>query len=317
MKTSKSWFKHDIGTLSDDKIFALVLKFGAEGYGIFWGIIEALYENNGQPLSNISLMRIAKNLIVDSQKVFDVAEYAASPECDHLLSKVEGGYTSLRVCKQREATEEISRINTENIGKRWNREKAKNEGQNNTNSIPTEYESNTDCIRSEYGGDTDKIRKDKIRQDNIYTPSNSNELSGVCAEMKNHLTADTEKKAQAEPVFLVFPALKGKTYPITESQIKEWEEVFPAVDVRQQVRNALSWLKANPKNAKSNIKAYLNNWLTKEQNRARPNNSVENTIKGTDIPMTNAPKSMREEDWGEDNGKDFNQLFEEKMGWKK
>jgi hypothetical protein len=45
------YFQHDFGARNDDKIIALRIKHSWEGYGLFWAIIEKLWENGGRPLN--------------------------------------------------------------------------------------------------------------------------------------------------------------------------------------------------------------------------------------------------------------------------
>jgi uncharacterized protein YdaU (DUF1376 family) len=47
-----------------------------------------------------------------------------------------------------------------------------------------------------------------------------------------------------------------------------WRKAYPAIDLETESAKALSWLNANPKNKKSNIKRFLNNWLSRAQERA-------------------------------------------------
>jgi len=42
------YFSHDYNTRNDEKIKKLIRKFNFSGYGIFWGIIEDLYNNNNE-----------------------------------------------------------------------------------------------------------------------------------------------------------------------------------------------------------------------------------------------------------------------------
>lgn len=41
------YFSHDYDSRQDPKIKRLINKHGAEGYGIFWGIVEMLYQQGG------------------------------------------------------------------------------------------------------------------------------------------------------------------------------------------------------------------------------------------------------------------------------
>lgn len=60
-------------------------------------------------------------------------------------------------------------------------------------------------------------------------------------------------------------------YPVSEDQAKRWEELFPAVDVMQELRNMAAWCEANPqkRKTKSGIVRFITGWLSKEQNKGR------------------------------------------------
>lgn len=82
----------------------------------------------------------------------------------------------------------------------------------------------------------------------------------VCPEPE---TAPDRKKA----VSLI---LNDKTeYWIFEDQIAEWMELFPAVDVMQELRKMRSWLDSNTsrRKTKRGILRFVNGWLSKEQDK--------------------------------------------------
>ena len=58
-------------------------------------------------------------------------------------------------------------------------------------------------------------------------------------------------------------------YPVTEADVTGWEELYPAVDVMQQLRKMKGWAEANPtkRKTKAGIKRFINAWLAKEQDR--------------------------------------------------
>ncbi len=58
-------------------------------------------------------------------------------------------------------------------------------------------------------------------------------------------------------------------YLVTECQVKHWEELFPVVDVMQELRNMAAWCEANPqkRKTKSGILRFITGWLSKEQNK--------------------------------------------------
>lgn len=66
------------------------------------------------------------------------------------------------------------------------------------------------------------------------------------------------------------PLVDGTEHPVSEAQVAEWSDAYPAVDVRQQLKAMKTWLDANPKNRKTpaGINRFIVGWLTKAQNSA-------------------------------------------------
>jgi uncharacterized protein YdaU (DUF1376 family) len=90
----------------------------------------------------------------------------------------------------------------------------------------------------------------------------------------NHypLTTNQDLNSCAEPSSTpsITLTLNDKTeFPIFDHQIAEWQELYPAADVRQELRNMRGWLLANPKKRKTRtgILRFVTSWLAKEQNR--------------------------------------------------
>lgn len=67
-------------------------------------------------------------------------------------------------------------------------------------------------------------------------------------------------------------------YPIYKSMIDEWSELYPSVDVLQQLRNMKAWCNANPtkRKTKRGILRFVNGWLSREQDRPHFNNPKSN-----------------------------------------
>lgn len=83
---------------------------------------------------------------------------------------------------------------------------------------------------------------------------------------------DGEDSAEPEtvsPPVISLPLNDGSFYPISQEQCHEWAGLYPAVDVIQQLRGMVGWLNANPsrRKMKRGINAFVNRWLSKEQDR--------------------------------------------------
>jgi len=91
---------------------------------------------------------------------------------------------------------------------------------------------------------------------------------------KNNTFAPQSNDSDAEEkeVFAELPLLNNQYYKIYTEDVSHYKEQFPAVDVEQEIRNAIAWTEANPKNRKKQGKRFLTNWLLRKQEKARPMN---------------------------------------------
>ena len=69
----RSYFSHDSNARNSDKLMKVRMKLGAEGYGIFFMLIERLREEEGYK-STIDYNTLAFDLRVDSEKIKQVVE---------------------------------------------------------------------------------------------------------------------------------------------------------------------------------------------------------------------------------------------------
>jgi hypothetical protein len=82
--------------------------------------------------------------------------------------------------------------------------------------------------------------------------------------------ADLLPAEPASPVAVSFLLNDGKDFEITEAQVREFAELYPAIDVLQQLRALKAWTISNPKNRKTRSGAmrFVNSWLSRAQNQA-------------------------------------------------
>lgn len=78
-----------------------------------------------------------------------------------------------------------------------------------------------------------------------------------------------EPEAVSGPLVISLPLNDGTEYKVFQNQCHEWAGLYPAVDVMQQLRNMRGWLDSNPsrRKTKRGVKAFINSWLSREQNR--------------------------------------------------
>lgn len=77
----RNYFSHDFGARNDEKIVAMLQKCGMAGYGVYWAIVEKLYENDGTLCANYALHafdlrcedKLVRQVVVDFG-LFEVSE---------------------------------------------------------------------------------------------------------------------------------------------------------------------------------------------------------------------------------------------------
>lgn len=96
------------------------------------------------------------------------------------------------------------------------------------------------------------------------------DIFSIKEESNDSSCAEPENPASALQV-ITLTLNDGSEYPIYDTQVQQWGELYPAVDVMQQLRAMRGWLDANPQNRKTKkgILRFVNAWLGKKQDRAQ------------------------------------------------
>jgi hypothetical protein len=120
----------------------------------------------------------------------------------------------------------------------------------------------------------ERMRRLRARKKNEDVPRNvtlvpRNDTEAECRVQ----STDTKKEKIQElllPAVIKLPATKGDFYPVTQVQIDHWKELFPAIDVLQELRAMVGWLESNSKNKKTltGMPRFISGWLTRAQNKA-------------------------------------------------
>ena len=87
-------------------------------------------------------------------------------------------------------------------------------------------------------------------------------------ESKVHPFAQPERPPGAQEI-ITFPFNDKTEYPIFDTEFEEWAELYPAVDIMQELRKMKGWLDSNPTKRKTirGIRRFINSWLSKAQDR--------------------------------------------------
>lgn len=76
-------------------------------------------------------------------------------------------------------------------------------------------------------------------------------------------------------------------YAVSENDVVTYQQLYPGIDVRQELRNIEAWCLSNPKNRKTRngAKRFLNAWLNRAQNSARPEKKQSSTNRFNNFPQ--------------------------------
>lgn len=108
--------------------------------------------------------------------------------------------------------------------------------------------------------DNDNVNvNDNVLKESIYAPSSSSSM----------------------PPVIQIPLNDGSLYDVEEHQAQEWKELFPAVDVIQELKKMRAWCDANPskRKTKRGVKAFIVKWLMREQDKGKPVQNHQNERK--------------------------------------
>jgi hypothetical protein len=286
------YIKHDINAGDDDKLIQLQTDFGFSGTGFYWELLELVYRNEG---------KLARKSSVSVGERGGIRKKTAEEMVDEMVSlglfREDGGdlisdraMEDIRACMERQETYR------NNSNARWN----KNKGMDNATATDKDMQQRCNCMK---GDDATALQPPRAQSSD--SDSCSRSVSGSTSERdcsdslhSSSLPSDDVRETASpdgttlspqpdsglgnqqdpsepkSPVFLTFPRIgKPSTYDITEADVTAWETLFPAVDIRQALKAMLAWLRANPKNGKSNIPRFVVSWLQREQDKAGPQRS--------------------------------------------
>ena len=127
---------------------------------------------------------------------------------------------------------------------------------------------------NEYNLSENDTKESKVKKSKVNINNN-------CA-MPSAEAADTA----GENIFITLPLNDKSKYQVSVFDIRHYKELYPAVDVEQQLRSMLGWLEANPnrRKTKNGIKGFITKWLNKVQDRGgvgygfNPSDNVKNNF---------------------------------------
>ena len=94
---------------------------------------------------------------------------------------------------------------------------------------------------------------------NVYVNVNDNENNKYNNNIINNIIISIE-----------LPLNDNSMYAISEEKVEQWQQVYQAIDVKNELEKMKCWLNANPKNRKTRkgIERFIVAWLSRSQDKA-------------------------------------------------
>lgn len=124
-------------------------------------------------------------------------------------------------------------------------------------------DSESDSI-SDSISDRHNKREEKDKDNNITRINTRNIIAQSDKKIITH-----EPKREEENIFIKIPLINGEEYPIGQGLVEEYKKLYLNVDVEQELRKMKAWIISNPQKRKTKrgILRFVNNWLSKEQDK--------------------------------------------------
>lgn len=285
-KEGLDYFPHDVYAASDEKIETLVMLYGAKGYAFYFMHLEYIYRKDSLSfqVSDAETRQIICNklqiLPEEYEKILQTALKYGCFDKEHYDET--GELTSNGVKKRAEPVFEKRQKMAERYGDRKRGKISAAETQKKPDKVKESKE---------------KERKE-LEDTSLRSVSSCPELPQAASEPESaEPRPEPEILDQPEPAIMTFPlAKKGETFPVTQSDIDEWGESFPGIDLLQELRHCLQWSRDNPtrRKTRAGIRRHITSWLAKAQDRARAPTSASPGQGGQTVRRTASQQYMHE-----------------------
>lgn len=265
MKRVNNYFSHDLNARNDIKMKRLIMQQGLEGVGLYWCIVECLYENNGYLTLDNDVELLSYELRIDKNKILDLINNF------ELFKKNKTQFYSPSVIKRLEKINEKSNKNRENVLKRWSKNKENQGFDDDTNVLQEKYENDTNVLQTNYYIKENKIKENKIKKNkinNILTTTTMNNidiysyveqnfgrtLSPIEIEKINSWSLELEEEVIKYAISIAVMNRKS-TFAYVDGILKNWKgQGFKTVsDIKEH--------------EETNYKSYQRDSLTDEQRK--------------------------------------------------
>lgn len=148
----------------------------------------------------------------------------------------------------------------------------------------------------EVNSDSLKVNDDSLGENDHSLQQKESKVKDSKEKKKKDISSEL-KNSPSEPVIISLILSDKTLYPIFQKDIDEWKEIYPAVDIMQELRKMKGWCNDNPvrRKTKRGIRKFIGIWLSKQQDKGYMHNKhLDDPIPSFEIKMLedNASKEL-------------------------
>lgn len=219
-KDKSYYFPHDYNARNDPKLQNVLLDCGCEGIGVYWCIVEMLYEQGGKlPVS--SFKSIAFVLHTSEELVEKIVQQY------ELFFLKKNYFYSNTVNKRLQDRVEKSEKNRQNVLKRWKPQQLQQYNRN-TNVVQTQYDRNTTVIpikekKREENKIEESIDNNLFKEEIDKSISLEKEVKKFKKPTIEEITAYCQQRANGIDAESFWNHYEAKGWKIGKSPMKNWK----------------------------------------------------------------------------------------------
>ena len=97
----------------------------------------------------------------------------------------------------------------------------------------------------------------------------SNPIQSKSNSKSESIMREADKSAPTQKAVIELTLNDNTQYPVTQEDINHWGELYPAVNILQELRNMQGWIEGNPTKRKTRrgMPRFITGWLSRVQNQ--------------------------------------------------
>lgn len=255
-KAGIDYFPLDVNFFADKKVKILKARYGADGVAIYLYLLCEIYRAGYYiKFDDDALFITSDDLGMSPDKVKQVLKFLLERSLfNDTLFQSDTILTSAGIQKRFQlAVKERAKKNPIEIKGFWLLDEAETESFIKVNPSLNFSRKNDSNSRK----NPDKSQEESLKESKVKKSKEK--------ESKGNISC-TQPDKPSDALQVISLTLNDKTeYPVYDKDFAEWVELYPAVDIMQELRKMKGWLDSNPTRRKTvkGIRRFINNWLSK------------------------------------------------------